>query len=107
VTVSYPDYIRGVLDAAADLPGRSDLGYITWSGDTGWCKVLQEKDLWYFIPLSLWGFQEGEKETAIKTYSTLSIVQGIGGGTYHLINLPLITRKYLRARYKRTSKKSK
>lgn len=98
VTVDYPDYIRGLLDVAADLPGHPVLGQFTWASSTS-CKVLDD-DLWYFVPRKLWGFQEGEYDKIIKTESTLSILQGLGGGTYYLLNFPLLTRKYLRARYK-------
>lgn len=98
LTISYPDYIRGILDAAADLPAHPQLGYLTWA-DKAKCKVLRD-DLWYFIPTSTWGFQEGEYDKAIRTHSILSIVTGVGGGVYYLINMPLLTRKYLRARYK-------
>jgi hypothetical protein len=104
MTISYPDYIRGVLDVAADLPGRHGLGYFTWVNTALKCKVLN-KDLWYFIPTSVWGYRDEEHDKIIKTYSTLRILKGIGGGDYYLLNLPLITRKYLRARYKSQWKK--
>jgi hypothetical protein len=98
MTISYPDYVRGVLDLAADLPSHPDGGIFTWAANVK-CKVLK-KDLWYFIPTSTWGFLEGEYDMMIKTVSTLSILRGSGGGMYYLLNMPLLTRKYLRARYK-------
>ena len=100
LTISYPDYIRGILDVAADLPGHTELGIFTWGPTTSTCKVLQN-DLWYFLPVSVWGFLEGEYDKIIKTHSTLSILQGKGGGTYYLLNIPLLSRKYLRTRYKK------
>jgi len=99
VTVSHPDYIEGVLDVAADLPVYGDISPFTWCSTVKW-KVLQN-DLWYFIPRTMWGFKEGEYDKIIKTPSNLSIVQGIGGGTYYLLNVPLLDRKYLRSRYKK------
>ena len=98
MTVSYPDYVRGILDVAADLASHPELGQFTWSNPVK-CKVLED-DLWYFVPRNIWGFKEDEYDKTIKTHSTLSILQGIGGGTYYLLNVPLITRKYLRTRYK-------
>jgi hypothetical protein len=99
LTISYPDYVRGILDVAADLAGHADLGQFTWSNYLT-CKVLHD-DLWYFIPAYVWGFKEGEYDKTIKTHSTLSILQGLSGGMYYVLNVPLITRKYLRARYKK------
>jgi hypothetical protein len=74
LTVSHPDYIKGILDVAADLPGRAELGPFTWAATTT-CKVLRD-DLWYFIPIGVWGFQEGEYSKTIKTHSTLSCLLG-------------------------------
>jgi len=99
LTISYPPYIRGILDVAADLAGHPELGAFTWVYHLT-CKTQQD-DLWYFLPKSVWGFQEGEYDAVMKTYSTLPILQGKGGGMYYILNMPLITRKYLRARYKK------
>jgi hypothetical protein len=105
MTISYPDYIRGILDVAADLGGHAELGQFTWAHYLK-CKVGGD-DLWYFVPRYVWGFQEGEYDKTIRMHSTLSILQGLGGGTYYLLNLPLITRKYLRARYKKPTGRKK
>lgn len=99
MTISYPDYIEGVLDVAADLPVFDDVCAFTWC-NTVKCKVQQD-DLWYFIPKSLWGFREDEYNKTIKTVSTLSILKGLGGGMYYLLNIPLLDRRYLRSRYKK------
>jgi len=99
MTISCPDYVEGVLDVAADLPVYEDTAAFTWCSSVKW--KVQQDDLWYFIPRTMWGFKEGEYDSIIKTVSTLSIVKGIGGGTYYLINMPLLDRRYLRSRYKK------
>ena len=106
VTVAYPDYTEGMLDAAADLPGDPAFGVFTWAGSVQCC-INDKVNLQYYVVPPIWGFREGERDKVIKTYSTLSILQGLSGGSYYIINLPLFTREYLRARYKKSKKGKK
>lgn len=104
VTMSYPDYVTDLFGAAADLPGGPGIGFITWICKTS-CSV-GKGGLWYFIPRSIWDFAKGDFAKTIRTSSMVSIVAGEGSGYYHLLNFPLLTREYLRSRY-RTGKKVK
>jgi len=105
MTISYPDHVRGILDVAADLPSHHAFGQFTWASSLA--LRVRKADLEYFIPISIWGFLEGEYEKTMRTHSTLSILQGLSGEPYYLLNMPLLTRKYLRARYKRKTRRPK
>ena len=98
ITMNYPDYIKDMLGIAADLPGISRKGNVTWV-HTASCSV-HSRGLWYFIPRYVWDYVPGDYEKHIKTTTTVSIISGIGGGHYHILNVPLLTRAYLRNRYK-------
>lgn len=99
ITLNYPDYIRDFLGIAADLPGVVGKGNVTWVQLSS-CSIVKHA-LWYFIPRSIWDIQQDDYTKTIKTTTTVSIIKGIGGGVYHLLNVPLLTRTYLRERYKK------
>lgn len=97
VTMNYPDYVKDLLGIAADLPGIPGFGNVTWVHPVS-CSIIK-RGLWYFLPRCVWEFMDGDYKETIKTTSTVSIVRGIGGGEYHILNLPLLTRTYLRKRH--------
>ena len=99
VTLNYPDYVQDFLAIAADLPGIEGHGNTTWVHLAS-CSITKHA-LWYFIPSSVWGVHPEDFKKTIKTTTTVSIVKGIGGGIYHILNFPLLTRNYLRERYKK------
>lgn len=98
LTLNYPDYIKDILGIAADLPTVPLHRSVTWTHPLS-CSVVKGA-LWYFIPRYIWGVEPGDYGETITTTSTVSIVAGEGGGHYHLLSLPLLTRDYLRKRYK-------
>lgn len=98
ITMNYPDYISDMLGIAADLPGIPGKGNVTWV-HTASCSV-QRRGLWFFIPRYVWEIKTGDFKNIIKTTTTVSIVAGQGGGYYHILDVPLLTRSYLRGRYK-------
>lgn len=100
LTMNYPDYIKDVFGVAADLPGIPGHGPVTWLYPIS-CTVVKGA-LWYFIPRSIWGMEVGDYTNTITTTSTISIIAGEGGGHYHLLNIPLLSRLYLRKRHKNT-----
>ncbi|KKN01658.1 hypothetical protein LCGC14_1125610 [marine sediment metagenome] len=101
-TVNYPEYINDLLGIASDLPEVGGKGQPTiWMGDT--TGAIVDKTLWYFLPKNVWGHKDGEYEKPIKTSTYMSIVTGEGGGHYYLLHVPLITRDFLRKRYRKFS----
>lgn len=99
VTMNYPDYIKDVFGIGADLPGIPGCGEITWLYPVS-CTATKQA-LWYFFPRCIWGVEPGDYAETITTTTTVSIVAGEGGGNYHILNIPLLTREYLRKRYKK------
>jgi len=97
-TVSYPDYVKDLLGAAADLPSVPELGPITWANPVG--LGIHGKDLSFFVPRSVWWWDPGDYEDIIKTTSYFRAVNGIGNGTFHLLEIPLLSREFLRTRYR-------
>jgi hypothetical protein len=101
VTMDYPDYVNGLLDVAADLPGLTEKRSMVWVGDIS-CST-SKGGLWYYVPRGVWGWKEGEDtEKVITADSYVTIVRGNGGGIYYVLKIPLITAKYLRSRYKKS-----
>jgi len=105
LTVSYPDYVKDLVGIATDLP------YIPGYGPVVWCGSLacfnHEKSIRYFIQRNVWEFvDEKDFSGVIYTKGVISIVTGEGGGQYHLLGLPLLTRDFIRAKYKKVRPKN-
>ena len=101
-TLNYPEHINDLLGIAADLPEVGGLGEpTTWLSQTS--STIQKGALWYFVPKGIWGFREGDYDRVISTSSYVSIVAGEGGCHYYLLHIPLISRDFLRARYRNFS----
>ena len=99
VTLNYPDTTKDLLSVAADLPNiPGHGGPATWAHPIS-CSVYN-RGIWYFLPKCVWEITGGDYTDIVKTTSIVSVVSGIGGGHYHILSLPLLTREYLRLRYK-------
>lgn len=96
VTMEYPEYVKGLLDAAADLPSITGRRPAVWAGVISCCTY--DKGLQYYIPRYLWESEEAELNQAILTTSHLSVIRGHGGGLYYILQIPLITAEYFRRR---------
>ena len=105
VTIGYPDYIQDLLGVATDLPRVPGVGAITWV--TPLACSTNKKAVWYFIPRNIWQHTDADFDGTIYTPSVISIVSGEGGGQYHLLSIPLVTRAFLRAKYKKVRGKKR
>lgn len=105
VTIGYPDYITDLLGVATDLPRVPGIGNIVWT--TSLSCSTSHKAVWYFIPRKIWEFTPTDFDQTIYTSSVISIVTGEGGGQYHLLSIPLITREFLRAKHKKVRDKKR
>lgn len=103
-TVTYPEYINDLLGVTADLPEMSKKNPTNWMYSV--CCKIEGSALWYFIPQTLWGFVEGDYDKVIHTTSELCTVAGLGGNHYNVLNVPIISRKFLRNRYRKISIRS-
>lgn len=105
-TMDYPDYVGGILEVAADLPGLVPHKVAVWSG-TLRCST-DKYGLWYYLSKDHWDFRAGlDPEKTIVTSSEVSVVRGNRGGIYYILKFPLITREYLAGKYKPVFKRSK
>lgn len=103
VTIGYPDYVQDLMGVATDLPRVPGIGAITWV--TSLACSTSKKAMWYFIPRNIWEHTPADFDGTLYTTSVISIVTGEGGGQYHLLSIPLITREFLRSKYKKVRDK--
>ena len=101
LTMKYPEYAKDLLTVAADLPYINGVGILTWLG-TASCHV-SDRGMNYYVPRRVWGKVEGDYGDIIHTTSYLSVICGSGKGHYYLLSIPLISRKFLRDRYRKIS----
>ena len=98
LTMDYPDYVGGILEVAADLPGLVPQKPAVWAGTISCCAT--SKGLWYFLSKDYWDFRPGiDPEATIVTTSEVSVLRGNKGGLYYILKLPLISREYLMGKY--------
>ena len=101
-TLYYPEHINDLLGIAADLPEVGGVGEpTTWVAKVH-SHVLKGA-LWYFIPKGVWAYRKGDYDKVISTTSYVSIVAGEGGQQYYILQVPLITRNFLRQKGRKFS----
>jgi hypothetical protein len=102
--MKYPEWTNDLLGIASDLyDAKIDKHPLVWFGQTS--VHVQKGSLWYFIPKGIWGFKEGDYDKVIHTTSYVSIITGESGNHYYLLHVPLISRNFLRSRYRKFSLK--